>query len=216
MLPRSFNTPLIVLTLLTLLTAFSRQQGSAERLAALSTIGVLPTSSFVTAIRQTTGIQTTEALASSLPRLASAPPDLSSSRQALSPSLRSVFNDNKGKAKEVAEKSPATQEVALLPKRGYRARKPGIWAQCDSYYSVRSPYLFLLFFFLFFLLFFQFLVIYIYIYKHQRVREKKGKRKEWTKANVTTKKTLSVLLNRLPCGQLGSTRSRSGTYRMTR
>lgn len=150
MLPRSFNTPLIVLTLL---TAFSRQQGSAERLAALSTIGVLPTSSFVTGIRQTTGIQTTEALASSLPTLASAPPDLSSSRQALSPSLRSVFNDNKGKAKEVAEKSPTTQEVALLPKRGYRARKPGIWAQCDSYYSVRSPYLFLFFFFFFFLLF---------------------------------------------------------------
>lgn len=181
MLPRSFNTPFIVLTLL---TAFSRQQGSAERLAALSTIGVLlPSSSFMTVIRQTTGIQIVEALASSLPTLASVPADLSPSRLALSSSLRSVVNDEKGKAKEVVEKSPTTQEVALLPKRGYRARKPGIWAQCDSWYTVSFPYLFLLFFSPFFSSnFYLFIYIYIYIYTHQRVEGKKkkdGKRKEW-------------------------------------
>lgn len=202
MFPRSFNTLLIVLTLM---TAFSRQEGSGsgERMAAaaaLSTIGgVLPTSisspsssfSFVTAIiRQTTGIQTTEeALASSpssLPTIASVPPDYppsSSSRLALSPSLRRSVNNNNN-IDEKSPTSPTTQEVASLPKRWYRARMPGIWAQCDSYYSVSVlsflP-LFSLFFFplFYFILFSSNFYLYIYKYRPQRVfKRKKKKRKE--------------------------------------
>lgn len=154
MIPHFFSKPLIVLMLL---SAFSCQQEVAERLAAHSTVGLLPTSSFVTAIRQTTVIQAAEALASSFPTLASAPSEPSSSPPlALSPSLRAV-DDDKGKAKELAEKSLTTQEVAQLFKRGYRPRMPGIWAQCDSYYAVSSSYLTLsLSFFFFFLLSFYF------------------------------------------------------------
>lgn len=135
MLHHLFSTPLIVLTLL---STFWCQQGSAEGLNPLSTVGLLPTSSFLTAIRQTTGIQPAEA--SSLPTLPSAPtPGPSSSPLDLfSTSLPPSVND-KTKAKEVvvAEKSPTTiQEVALLPRSGIRPRPAGIFAQCTMWWTV--------------------------------------------------------------------------------
>lgn len=135
MLHHLFSTPLIVLTLL---STFWCQQGSAEGLTPLSTVGLLPTSSFVTAIRQTTGIQPAEA--SSLATLPSAPPPgPSSSPLALfSTSLPPSVND-KTQAKEVvvAEKSPTTtQEVALLPRSGIRPRPAGIFAQCTMWWTV--------------------------------------------------------------------------------
>lgn len=209
MLPHFFSKPLIVLMLL---SAFSCQQEVAERLAAHSTVGLLPTTSFVTAIRQTTVIQAAEALASSFPTLVSAPSEPSSSPLALSPSLRAV-DDDKGKAKELAEKSLTTQEVAQLFKRGYRPRMPGIWAQCDSYYAVSSSHLTLsLSFFLF--LSFSFFAssdFYILFFIYISIKGLKKKR-ERNKQRLTSRK---ICPNRLPCGQLGSIRSRSGTYRMT-
>lgn len=208
MLPNFFSKPLIVLTLL---SAFSCQQEVAERLAAHSTVGLLPTSSFVTAIRQTAVIQAAEAPASSFPTLASAPSEPSSSPLALSPSLRAV-NDDKGKAKELAEKSLTTQEKAQLLKRGYRPRMPGIWAQCDSYYAVSSSYLPLsLFFFLFFLFLSSLLPISIFFSLYIYIKGLK-KRRERNKQRLKSRK---ICPNRLPCGQLGSIRSRSGTYQMT-
>lgn len=139
---------------LTPLLAFGCQKESAERLVPLSTVGLLPTSSFVTAIRQqtttTTGIQPAEvsllalASSSSLPTLPSSSPLAA----LFSPSLPPWVDDHKDKDKDkdkakakevvVAEKRPTTttQEVALLPRSGLRPRPPGIFAQCTFFYSV--------------------------------------------------------------------------------
>lgn len=135
MLHHFFSTPLIVLTLL---STFWCPQGSAEGLTPLSTVGLLATSSFVTAIRQTTGIQPAEA--SSLPTLPSAPTPgpPSSPLDLFSTSLPPSVHD-KTKAKEVvvAEKSPTTiQEVALLPRSGIRPRPAGTFAQCTMWWTV--------------------------------------------------------------------------------
>ncbi|MCJ1345770.1 hypothetical protein MMC31_003979 [Peltigera leucophlebia] len=144
MLPHLTSTSLM---LLTPLLTFWCQQGSAETLTPLSIVSLLPTSSFVTAIRQkTTETQPAEALlasSSSLPTLPSAfTPDPSSSPLALfPPSLPPSFNgDDKAKAKAdeavLAEESPtSTQEISLLPRSGLRPRPAGIFAQCSIWYS---------------------------------------------------------------------------------